>query len=70
VRCDDEKGGEKFKSIVKEEPLVGAALHAVCMLLVKHWVQEGDEGLHEAIDMYLAVALHQENAVAGNEDRG
>jgi hypothetical protein len=46
VRCDDEKGGEKFKNVVKEEPLVGAALHAVCTLLVKHRVQKGDEGFH------------------------
>jgi hypothetical protein len=58
VRCNGERGEEKLENTVKEEPLVGAALHAVCMLLVRCGVREGDEELHEAVDMYLAIAWH------------
>jgi hypothetical protein len=70
VRFDGEKGEEKLKNIVKGEPLVGAALRAVCTLLVRRGVQEGDEELHEAVDMYLAIAWHQKVGWAENEGRG
>jgi hypothetical protein len=70
VRLNSERGEEKLKNIVKEEPLVGAALGAVCTLLVRCGVQEGNEEVHEAVDMYLASAWHQKIGWAKNEGGG
>jgi hypothetical protein len=55
---------------VKEEPLVGAALRAVCTVLVKYGVQEGNEEVHKAVDMYLASAWHQKVRWAKDESGG
>ena len=57
-------------NVVKKEPLVGAALRAVCTVLVRWGVQEGDEELHKAVDMYLASAWHQEVRLAKDEGGG
>jgi hypothetical protein len=70
VQFDGERGEEKLENIVKEEPLVGAALRAVCTLLVKCGVQEGDEELHKAVGMYLASAWHQKVGLAENRGGG
>jgi hypothetical protein len=70
VQFNGERGEEKLENIVKEEPLVGAALRAVCTLLVRCGVQEGNEELHKAVDMYLAIAWHQKVGLAENEGGG
>jgi hypothetical protein len=70
VRIDEKREEEKLGNVVKEEPLVGAALHAVCTVLVKCGVQEGDEELHKAVDMYLASAWHQKVGLAENRGGG
>ena len=58
VHCENGKGEDLFERLVEEEPMVGVALRAVCAVLVKRGVKERDEGLHDAIDVYLSVAMH------------
>jgi hypothetical protein len=70
VRINDEREEEKSGNRVKEEPLVGAALRAVCTVLVRCGVQEGNEELHKAVDMYLASAWRQEVRLAKDEGGG
>jgi hypothetical protein len=57
-------------NVVKKEPLVGAALRAVCTVLVKCRVQEGNEELHKAVDMYLASAWRQKVRLTKDEGGG
>ena len=70
ARIDEKREEEKWGDVVKEKPLVGAALRAVCMVLVKYGVQEGNEELHKAVDMYLASAWHQKVGLAKNRGGG
>ena len=70
ARIDEKGEEEKWGDVVKEEPLVGAALRAVCTVLVKYGVQEGNEEVHKAVDMYLASAWHQKVRWAKDESDG
>jgi hypothetical protein len=70
ARIDEKGEEEKWGDVVKEEPLVGAALRAVCMVLVKYGVQEGNEEVHKAVDMYLASAWRQKVRWAKDESGG
>jgi hypothetical protein len=66
-QIDEKREEEKWGDVVKEEPLVGAALCTVCMVLVKCGVQEGNEELDKAVDMYLASAWRQKVRLAKDE---
>ena len=68
VHCESGKGEDLFKRVVEEEPMVGVTLRAVCAVLVKRGVKERDEGLHDAIDVYLSVAMHQQGDVTERKE--
>jgi hypothetical protein len=68
VHYESGKGEDLFKRVLEEEPMVGVTLRAVCAVLVKRGVKERDEGLHDAIDVYLSVAMHQEGDVTKRKE--
>jgi hypothetical protein len=57
---DDRRERRSFVSVMDEEPQIVGALLAVCTLLGRRGVREGDKGLQEAVDRCLDVAKRQE----------